>query len=265
MKRQKKLESGLDRLFSTAKKVLSPDSSSEEQSPIAADPLPVEPPPAAPVPPPPAPEVKTPEPTPPQTVVTPVAPPPPAPEPPPPAPAPVAPAAPAAPVKKAETPASKAEAGPAKQEQVMDDEEHLVIFVLDGQLYGINIANVEGIIKMQQITIVPRAPYSIIGVTNLRGNVLPVINLQMRLGLRPREQDSESRIVVINYNGISSGMLVDSVHSVVRINNADIEPPSPFVSTIESNFIKGIAKTEEGLVILLDLGCVLQVRANSTK
>ena len=136
-------------------------------------------------------------------------------------------------------------------------EQQLVVFDLANEHYGVNIGAVESIIKMQPITAVPRAPSFVEGVTNLRGTVLPVIDLRQRFGLLAEEETKETRIVVVEMGGMTVGMVVDGVSEVLRVAEEDIEPPSPIVMTIDSAFITGIAKMDERLIILLDLGKVL--------
>jgi purine-binding chemotaxis protein CheW len=118
---------------------------------------------------------------------------------------------------------------------------------------------VEGIIKMQPITVVPHAPRFVEGVTNLRGAVLPVIDLRKRFGLASQQATKDSRIVVAVLGSVKVGMTVDGVSEVLRVPVESIEPPSPLVTTIETGFIKGIAKVAERLIILLDLTKVLSV------
>jgi purine-binding chemotaxis protein CheW len=136
-------------------------------------------------------------------------------------------------------------------------ENQLVVFDLAGEHYGVDIAAVESIIKIQPITVVPRAPQFVEGVTNLRGKVLPVIDLRKRLGLPHEAPARDARIVVVEMGGATVGMVVDGVTEVLRINPESIEPPSPLVTTVDSAFIKGIAKVNDSLVILLDLSKVL--------
>jgi purine-binding chemotaxis protein CheW len=138
-------------------------------------------------------------------------------------------------------------------------ENQLVIFKLGNEHYGVNIAAVESIIKLQDITSVPRAPEFVEGVTNLRGTVLPVIDLRRRFGLPPEENTKDTRIVVIEMNGSVVGMIVDAVTEVLRISQEAIEPPSPLVTTIDSAFITGIAKVAGRLVILLDLSKIFSI------
>ncbi|MBM4423091.1 MAG: chemotaxis protein CheW [Chloroflexi bacterium] len=139
-------------------------------------------------------------------------------------------------------------------------EDQLVVFDLANEHYGLDIAAVEGIIKMQAITAVPRAPTFVEGVTNLRGKVLPVIDLRKRFGLPSNETTKDTRIVVVEMGGATVGIVVDGVSEVLRVNRDVIEPPSPIVTTVDSSFIRGIANLTERLVILLDLGKVLNTQ-----
>jgi purine-binding chemotaxis protein CheW len=136
-------------------------------------------------------------------------------------------------------------------------ENQLVVFDLANEHYGVDIAAVDGIVKMQQITAVPHAPSFVEGITNLRGEVLPVIDLRKRFGLSQGDATKETRIVHVNVDGVRVGMVVDAVSEVLRVAEEDIEPPSPIVTTVDSGFITGIAKVDERLIILLDLGKVL--------
>ncbi len=139
-------------------------------------------------------------------------------------------------------------------------EKQLVVFELDHQFYGLDIASVESIIKMQAITLVPNAPQFVLGVTNLRGNILPVVDLHRRFGLAETEPTEASRIIVVTFYGSAAGMLVDGVSEVLTVQEEAIEPPPPMASTIDSSFITGIVKLENRLVILLDLGESLSVK-----
>jgi len=138
-------------------------------------------------------------------------------------------------------------------------ENQLVVFDLANEHYGVDIGAVESIIKMPEVTVVPHAPQFVEGVTNLRGAVLPVIDLRKRFGLPVGEATRETRIVVTEVAGITAGMVVDGVSEVLRVPEEAIEPPSPLVMTVDSAFIIGIAKVDERLVTLLDLGKVLSL------
>ena len=172
------------------------------------------------------------------------------------APPPTPPAPPAQPEKVA--PAQK------KKETVLSSQgkdeytiRKVVVFTLQGQLYGLDIANVESIIKIQPITRVPHARFYVIGVTNLRGEVLPVIDLRVRFGLETTETQKDSRIVVLTIEREKIGVLVDTVTEVLSIALSAIEPPPPLAITSESAFITGIAKVSTNLVTLLDLTKIL--------
>jgi purine-binding chemotaxis protein CheW len=146
-------------------------------------------------------------------------------------------------------------------------EQQLVIFELAGEFYGVDIATVEGIIKMQAITVVPHAPPFVEGVTNLRGAVLPVMDLRKRFGLSAQVATKDSvgrsdvrRIVIVVMGALKVGIVVDGVSEVIRVPEEAIEPPSPLVTTVETAFIKGIAKMAERLIILLDLSEILSLQ-----
>lgn len=135
----------------------------------------------------------------------------------------------------------------------------LVVFTLADEHFGLDINSVESIIKLQPITVVPRARAFIEGVTNLRGAVLPVVNLRKRFDMPVEQGSKDSRIVVVEVGNTTIGMIVDTVTEVLRVPQKNIAPPSPIVATIDSNFITGIAKVDNGpdapgrLIVLLDL------------
>jgi purine-binding chemotaxis protein CheW len=136
-------------------------------------------------------------------------------------------------------------------------EKQLVIFELADEDYGIEIAVVESIIKMQEITRMPKSPVYVEGVINLRGAVLPVIDLAKRFGIVPRENNRETRIVIVNIDHIKIGMIVSAVSEVLTIDDSVIEPAPAIVTSVNSAFISGIARIDSRLVILLDLNQVL--------
>jgi purine-binding chemotaxis protein CheW len=138
-------------------------------------------------------------------------------------------------------------------------EQQLVVFDLAGESYGINIAAVESIIKMQAITHLPQAPYYVKGVTNLRGSVLPVIDLRLRFGLEAQEISRQTRIIIVTMGGLKVGVVVDGVSEVLRIPDDIIGSLPPMVSTVNSAFLKGIVRLENRLIILLELGKVLDL------
>ena len=137
------------------------------------------------------------------------------------------------------------------------EERQLVVFQLGAELYGVDIARVHEIIRLQSITRVPRAPSFVEGVINLRGKVIPVVDLRRPLGLPTSEHTRATRTVVVEIGDQVVGIIVDSVSEVLRVSTSTIEPPSPVVAGIDSEYLHGIAKLPERLVILLDLDRVL--------
>ncbi|MGE5484119.1 MAG: chemotaxis protein CheW [Ignavibacteriales bacterium] len=137
------------------------------------------------------------------------------------------------------------------------EEHQLVVFGIANELYGVDIAAVREIITMQRITKVPRTPDFVEGIINLRGKVIPVIDLRRRFHLGVAEEDKETRIVVVEIQGITIGMVVDRVSEVLRISSDVIEPPSPVIVGIDAEYIKAVAKVGDKLIILLDMERVL--------
>ncbi|MBE0603882.1 MAG: chemotaxis protein CheW [Deltaproteobacteria bacterium] len=130
--------------------------------------------------------------------------------------------------------------------------QQLVTFRLGDEEYGVDILKVHEIDRMMDITEVPNAPPSIEGVINLRGKVIPVINLRKKFNLPEREADGRTKIVVVDI-GTSAGMIVDSVSEVLRISSDIIEPPPPMTAGVSSEYIRGVGKLKDRLLILLDI------------
>ena len=147
--------------------------------------------------------------------------------------------------------------GAPQNSALPNDERQLVVFQLDAEFYGVDIARVHEIIRLQTITRVPRAPAFVEGVINLRGKVIPVVDLRKRFGLPTADHTRASRIVVVEIGDQVVGIVVDGVSEVLRVSESTIEPPSPVVAGIDSEYIHGIAKLADRLVILLDLNRVM--------
>jgi purine-binding chemotaxis protein CheW len=136
-------------------------------------------------------------------------------------------------------------------------EEQLVVFEVAGESYGVEISRVQEINRMQAITVVPQVPVFVEGIINLRGRVTPVVDLRKRFGLPATEPTPLTRIVVVKADQEWVGVIVDAVSEVLRITSDAIEPPSAMVTSSDTAFVRGIAKLNERLVILLDLDRVL--------
>lgn len=138
-----------------------------------------------------------------------------------------------------------------------NSEQQLVVFHLAGETYGIDISSVHEIIRMQTVTEVPRTPDFVEGVINLRGRIVPVIDLRKRFGMRLDEVTANSRIIVVEVNGVTVGMTVDAVSEVLRLPEANIEPPPNMFSGVDVSYLKGVGKWQQRLIILLNLDKVL--------
>lgn len=139
----------------------------------------------------------------------------------------------------------------------------MVVFKIYGESFAVEVTLVEAIIKLQAITKVPHAPDFVVGVTNLRGNIVPVIDLKKRLDLPKTETGTDTRIIVAILQESKVGMIVDSVSQVVEIDESQIEPTPQMSTSIDSTYIRGIVKIENELVILLDLEEVFKFEKKS--
>ncbi|ODA42525.1 chemotaxis protein CheW [Desulfosporosinus sp. BG] len=136
-------------------------------------------------------------------------------------------------------------------------EEQLVTFSLGSEEFGVDIMRVQEIIRIPPITRVPKAPSYVEGVINLRGNVIPVVSLRNRFGMTRVEETDLSRIIVLQVQSKVFGIRVDAVTEVLRIDSVDIEPPPQVALSMDSQFIRGVGKIGERLLILLDLDNII--------
>ena len=143
------------------------------------------------------------------------------------------------------------------EKQIGEELIQLVGFFLGEEEFGVDIQKIQEINRMVDITRVPNTSECVMGVINLRGKVVPVISLRERFGLAEKECDTSTRIVVVEIEGKIIGLLVDSVSEVLRIPASTIEPPPPIVAGINAEFIEGVGKLDNRLLILLDLDKLL--------
>ena len=144
-----------------------------------------------------------------------------------------------------------------EKEQLMQ----LVGFMIGKELFGVDILMVQEIIRAAPITAVPNSPDFVEGVINLRGNIIPVIELRKRLGfVTPDVSMEDSWILILDIEGRITGFIVDSVTEVLKIQESAIEPPPDIVvAGLESQYIRGVCEIDEKLLILLDFKCILLV------
>jgi len=136
-------------------------------------------------------------------------------------------------------------------------EEQLVTFNLGTEEFGVDIMMVQEIIRIPSITRVPKAPNYVEGVINLRGNIIPIVNLRTRFGMASVEDTELSRTIVLQVNKKVFGIRVDAVNEVLRLEEGDIEPPPPVALGMEAHFIRGVGKIGERLLILLNLDQIM--------
>jgi len=147
--------------------------------------------------------------------------------------------------------------------KVDDDIQQCLTFMLGGKLYGIDILNIQEIIKYGEVTEVPMTPDFISGVINLRGSVVPIIDLTQRFSGKPIEITKRTSSIIIEVTNddlkIEIGVTVDIVNEVLDIHLCDIEPAPSFGNQIKTSFISGMAKVDGKLLILLDIENVLSI------
>lgn len=135
----------------------------------------------------------------------------------------------------------------------------IVVAELGGERYGLDIGAVYEIIRLQPITAVPQAPAFVEGVINLRGRIIPVVDLAARFGLECAERGTQSRIVVAAAADTRVGLVVDGVSEVLMVDESAIEPTPPVATGVDAAYVRGIARLDERLVILLDLDALFGV------
>ena len=156
-----------------------------------------------------------------------------------------------------------AEALTADKRSDLEDSEQLmqlVGFAIGNEQFGVDILMVQEIIRAAPITSVPNSPDFVEGVINLRGNIIPVIELRKRLNLYKQERDEDTWILILDINGKVTGFIVDSVSKVLKILKSSIEPPPDLVvAGLESQYIHGVCDIGDKLLILLNFNRILLV------
>jgi purine-binding chemotaxis protein CheW len=134
----------------------------------------------------------------------------------------------------------------------------VIIFRLKDELYGVPVEQVVSIERWESVTRVPNAPSFIKGIINLRGEILPVIDLQQRFGLGVSEQTEESRLVIAQIEEIKLGLIVDEAKDVIDLDSDSVDPSPETASGKTGTYIFGVAKQEDHLLILLNMEKVLR-------
>lgn len=137
--------------------------------------------------------------------------------------------------------------------------DQMISFNIGEDDYGVNIQTVKEVIRKREITRLPKAPAFVKGVINLRGVVIPIIDLRDRFGMEQRESTDMTRVIVAEVDGRPIGMVVDSVSHVIRIAQDQIEPPPEMDGGISEEYLKGVGKVGEQLIVLLNIDKILSV------
>jgi purine-binding chemotaxis protein CheW len=142
---------------------------------------------------------------------------------------------------------------PVKGEAISESKQ-LVIFKLGDEEFGVDILQAKEIEKLEQeITRVPKSPKFVEGVINLRGEIVPIVDLRKRFGLSVRPVGPDTRVIIVEINESQIGMIVDQVAEVIRVNGSDLLATPEITKTVDSYFINGVAKVNDQLVVLLNL------------
>jgi len=144
-----------------------------------------------------------------------------------------------------------------KSDLKRDELLQLVSFTIGEVEFGVDILHVQEINRMVNITQVPNSPVYVIGVINLRGKVIPIIDLRTRIGMERKVNDKNTRIIIVEIEGRTVGFIVDAVKEVLRIPFRITEKPPSMTQKIDSGYITAVAKLEDRLIIMLDLEKVL--------
>ena len=137
-----------------------------------------------------------------------------------------------------------------------DQELQLVIFRLAKEEYGLPITKVQEINRLVPITKLPQTPSFMEGIINLRGRIIPVVDLRKRFQVSAAEYNDDTRIIIVEVSGQTVGIIVDAVNEVVRLNSDSIEPPPP-AFVLDARYIQGVGKLDGRLLILLDIDSIL--------
>jgi purine-binding chemotaxis protein CheW len=133
----------------------------------------------------------------------------------------------------------------------------LISFTVGAEEYGLELLRVREVIRMRQITWLPKAPPCVRGIINLRGDVIPIVDLRERFGMQAQEQTAMTRVIVVELEGRPVGMVVDSASQVVRVPADQFDPPPTTVGGRSGDFIVAVGKMGDRLIIMIDVGRIL--------
>lgn len=140
-----------------------------------------------------------------------------------------------------------------KKAEINHDTSRFLTFFIDDECYGLNISNVKEIIASMNITNVPKTPDYIKGVINLRGTVIPIVDVRLKFGMDERAYDINTAIVINEIDNVSIGFVVDRVEDVLSIKHSLLTDPPKFGSSVDTSFIENVAQIDKSVVMILNL------------
>lgn len=141
--------------------------------------------------------------------------------------------------------------------EVTTELKQLIGFTVGAEEYGLELLQVKEVIRMRPITWLPKAPSCVKGIINLRGDIIPIIDLRDRFGMQPQEQTAMTRVVVVEVEGRPVGMVVDSASQVVRVPADQFDPPPEALGEASRDFITAVAKMGDKLIIMIDAARII--------
>lgn len=142
----------------------------------------------------------------------------------------------------------------------------LVTFQLGDELYGVNIMDVKEIVRVQNVRVIPNAPYYVEGIINLRGEIIPIIDLHKRFKLstvsklNEDDEESEGDFIILNIDNSKIGIIIDKVERVVTVKGEDVKDPPQMLSGIGTEYIEGVVREEKGYLIMLNIRKVFNAK-----
>lgn len=140
------------------------------------------------------------------------------------------------------------------------DKDRFIEFSLGEEDYAIPLLMVREVISIPETTPIPKAPKHFIGLMNLRGQVISIVDLRTKLTIKPNEDMSDSAVIIVDFNGVNIGIIVDSINKVLAFSPNDVQEMPELESQVRSDYILGVYKKEDGLTVLLDIAQCLDVK-----
>ncbi|MDD5067708.1 MAG: chemotaxis protein CheW [bacterium] len=140
-----------------------------------------------------------------------------------------------------------------KEQEYLSPDLQLILFTINQVEYAVNIKNVVEVIKIMPLTILPEAPRFIKGVVNLRGKVVPIMDLRQRFGIDVSQNTKKTSVIIVRVQNSEIGIIVDSVIDVLNLHSDTVEPSLPVIEGLKSEFVDGVAKAEKKLIVIINI------------